>query len=76
MKENDIKKHPIYVEAICIATAKLWKIVKAVVLLICLFIFLLIVLDDGAYDRCMKECVKEDRSNYDECTFDTCDFPI
>ena len=30
----------------------------------------------GAYDECMEMCVTEDLSNYDECTFGTCDFPI
>ena len=31
---------------------------------------------DGSYDECMEECVNEDQSNYNECTFSTCDFPI
>ena len=31
---------------------------------------------DGSYDRCMEQCVAEDLSNYNECTFSTCDFPI
>ena len=31
---------------------------------------------DGSYDRCMEMCVAEDLSNYSECTFSTCDFPI
>ena len=32
--------------------------------------------NDGSYDRCMKECVLPDKSNYDECTYSICDFPI
>ena len=31
---------------------------------------------DGSYDECMEMCVNEDQSNFDECTFSTCDFPI
>ena len=31
---------------------------------------------DGTYDKCMERCVLPDKSNYDECTFSTCDFPI
>ena len=31
---------------------------------------------DGSYEECMEWCVKDDLSNYDECTFNTCDFPI
>ena len=30
----------------------------------------------GAYDECMEMCVTEDLSNYDECEFETCDFPM
>ena len=30
----------------------------------------------GAYDECMEMCVAEDLSNYDECGFGNCDFPI
>ena len=30
----------------------------------------------GAYDECMEMCVTEDLSNYKECEFGTCDFPI
>ena len=26
--------------------------------------------------ECMEWCVKEDKSNYDECAFNICDFPI
>lgn len=31
---------------------------------------------DGSYDRCMKECVLPDKSNYSECSLSVCDFPI
>ena len=31
---------------------------------------------DGSYERCMESCVTEDLSNFDECTFSICDFPI
>ena len=31
---------------------------------------------NGSYDRCMEECVNEDKSNYDECAFSICDFCI
>ena len=31
---------------------------------------------NGGYDECMEWCVSEDQSNYNECTFSTCDFPI
>lgn len=32
--------------------------------------------NDGTYDKCMKECVLPDESNYNECSLSTCDFPI
>ena len=31
---------------------------------------------DGTYDKCMKECVLPDKSNYNECSLSTCDFPL
>ncbi len=31
---------------------------------------------NGSYDECMERCVNEDQSNFNECTFNTCDFPI
>ena len=31
---------------------------------------------NGSYDECMEMCVAEDLSNYNECSFGTCDFPI
>ena len=44
------------------------------ILTFCFFIFSSYF--DGSYDKCMKECVKEDQSNYDECALSTCDFSI
>ena len=32
--------------------------------------------NNGSYDKCMKECVLPDESNYNECSLSTCDFPI
>lgn len=31
---------------------------------------------DGDYEKCMEECVKEDLSNFSECTNNTCDFVL
>lgn len=51
---------------------------------ICLtFLFIIALLSallgsygNGSYDECMEKCVNEDQSNFNECTFSTCDFPI
>ena len=31
---------------------------------------------DGTYDECMQKCVLADGSNYEQCSLDTCDFPL
>lgn len=52
-------------------------VVSNIVLWILIALMCLYSYDSGKReDECMQWCVKEDKSNYDECLFNTCDFPF
>ena len=57
-----------------IAISFLWLIVPWIVLAILYAI--ISSFTDETYDNCMKKCVLPDKSNYNECSLSTCDFPI
>ncbi len=77
---ENIRKHPIYIEAMIEFGKFLASVITTIAIIMCVIILIFlaafIFLDDGAYDRCMERCVNEDQSNYSECSLSTCDFPI
>ena len=69
---DKIKKHPIYIEAI----RRFWKWFARIVITIFLIItalFIYIFYSTAEYKECMKECMKGDQSNYNDCKYSKCD---